>query len=100
MARYEPDTDTICGAEPRSWAYYHEIRHREQYKHGWARRADKLHIWMYYAAFIGGPAGAWNLGVYGWFVGIGIAMTPHILALALLEADAYVVGTWRYVCEK
>lgn len=97
MARYDPDTDTIHDAEPGTWSHEHELRHREQYAHGWARRADQLHIWLYYAAFIAGPVGAWHLGPYGWVVGVGLAMTPHVLALALLEADAYLVGSWRWL---
>lgn len=93
---YDPKTDEIHGAVPGSWAFCHEYRHREQYKGRWAHRADMLHVWLYYAAFIAGPVGAWWLGVYGWFVGVGLAMTPHIFSLMLLEADAYVVGTWRW----
>lgn len=97
MTHYDPNTDTIHGAESGTWAYLHEERHREQYARGMAQRADQMHMWLYYAAFIAGPVGAWKLGEYGWFIGVGIAMTPHIMALAYLEADAYLVGTWRWM---
>ena len=97
LTHYDPNTDIIHGAEPGTWAYMHEERHREQYERGVAQKADRLHMWLYYAAFIAGPVGAWTLGVFGWFVGVGMAMTPHILSLAYLELDAYIVGTWRWL---
>ncbi len=93
---YDPVSDRIVGAVPGSWAYAHEERHREQYRRGWAQRVDMLHMRLYYAAFVAGPVGWWVGGWRGWFLGVGVAMTPHIVGVGLLELDAYVVGSWEW----
>lgn len=99
-AYYDPLTDNIVGAVRGSYAWFHEQRHREQYERGVAQKADQLHVWLYYAAFLAGPVGAWFLGLWGWFVGVGMAFTPHVFALAFLELDAYVVGSYRWFIKK
>ena len=100
MAYYDPRNDKIVGAQCGSWAWYHERRHQKQYKRGVANRLDALNVFMYYAAFLAGPAGLIFGGVRGWFFGIGVPMTPVVLGLAALEFDAYVFGTidWLKNC--
>lgn len=97
MAYYDPTTDSIVGADHGSYAYFHESRHREQYQRGVAEKVDSVNVICYYAAFISGPVGWYHLGVWGWFIGIGMAMTGPILGLAALELDAYIIGTWRWL---
>lgn len=96
-AFYDPVKDEIVGAKVGSFAWFHESRHREQYVSGWAVRADILHIYCYYSAFFACVLGFFLLGYLGLLVGIGACMLPHVLSLALLELDAYVVGTFRWL---
>lgn len=97
MAHYDPRTDTIHGCEPGTYAYHHEMRHREQYKNGNAETLDKLYVICYYASFLCAVGGWIVAGPWGMVQGIGLSFLPHVLSMAYLEADAYLFGwiNWR-----
>lgn len=96
-AYYDPLTDTIHGCREGSYAWFHEARHREQYKRGKAELLDQLYVICYYASFLC-AIGGWVFGggPWGMVKGIGLAFLPHVLSQAYLEADAYLVGWWHW----
>lgn len=96
-AYYDPVTDTIHGCEPGTYAHFHELRHRDQYKRGKAALLDQLYVICYYASFLT-SIGGWIVGgPWGMIKGIGLAFLPHVISMAYLEADAYIMGwiAWR-----
>ena len=97
MAYYNPRTDKIMGCKRGSYAWEHENRHRDQYKKGIAHLVDNLHLVWYNIAFLTGSGGFVFDRWHGLFIGIGLAMFPHILGLAYLEGDAYLVGLYRWI---
>jgi len=94
---YDPISDTIHGAEPGTYAYAHEERHRQQYKKGKAALLDQLYVICYYASFICAVGGFIAGGPWGAVKGIGLAFVPHVISQLYLEGDAYIVGflQWR-----
>lgn len=102
MAYYDPKTGEIIGCIPGSYTYAHELRHKWQHEKGILERVDRLHVFCYYLSFVMGAVGFIFLHWLGFFFGIGIAMSPYILASFLLELDAYIMGylNWRRNDEK
>lgn len=96
IATYNPTTDKIEGCEKGTYTYEHELRHREQYKNGSAIFTDRLHIVLYYLAFLNMPFGYMIAGWTGVFLSVGVFMLPHILSLLYLELDASIVGFVRW----
>lgn len=97
LSYYDPATDKIVGCEPGSFNYYHEERHRQQYKTGWAEKVDILHIYLYYISFVFGLAALVFFGLKAMFLTIGIIMTPHIIGLGILEIDANIYAIYKGV---
>lgn len=95
-AYYDPVSDRIHGCEPGSYAWEHERRHREQYLRGKAELLDQLHVLCYYVSFLCAIGGWIVAGPWGMIQGIGFAFLPHVLSLAYLEGDAYLVGFVRW----
>lgn len=97
MPYYDPVSDSIHGCEPGSYAWYHEDRHRQQYKRGKADLLDQLYVICYYASFLCAVGGFVVGGPWGSVKGIGLAFLPHVISQLYLEADAYLVGfiQWR-----
>lgn len=95
MAYYDPRTDKIVGATPGSYAYAHELRHRWQFKQfpKLEENVTKVHITSYYASIIASIALALLYGGKGVILGVGFGMLPHVLFTAIIELDAYAVGT-------
>lgn len=99
MAHYDPSTDTIHGADPGTWAYYHEARHQWQFKKypNLQELTAKVHIRSYYASII---ASSILMLFYGWrgiIVGVGFGMLTHVLFILLMELDAYIMGTYQWL---
>jgi Flp pilus assembly protein TadB len=97
MPHYDPVTDEIADAAPGSFAWEHEQRHREQYRPGVLDSLARLHIACYYAAIIAAVALGAILGLSYALMGVGLGMLPHVAVLAYMEADAYLVGAWRWL---
>lgn len=95
-AYYDPKTDTIHNAEPGSYKWYHEDRHRHQYKKGKAEMLDSLYVICYYTSFIAAAGGFIVNGPWGMIEGIGFSFLPHVISMAYLEADAYIYGYINY----
>jgi hypothetical protein len=99
---YDPATDTIHGCKPGTWAHYHELRHRHQYQQhpGLDDTLAKLHIRGYYAALISGVICGLARGPLWAIVAVGLCMLPHLAVIALMEGDAYVMGTLAWLRRK
>lgn len=44
MASYDPITDTIKNCTPYTFVWFHEEGHRNQFKHEWVRKTDRM-LW-------------------------------------------------------
>lgn len=98
-AYYDPSTDKIVGAVPGTWSYYHEEVHRRQY-HRWEGLdliLTKVHIRGYYAAIFSSILLTIVVGPVGIIYGVGMGMLPHVMIIALMEAEAYTMGTINYL---
>jgi hypothetical protein len=99
---YDPKTDRIVGCKPGTWQYSHELRHRWQFKK-YPRLEEsitKVHIRSYYASIIASILLTILFGFKGVIIGVGMGMLPHILLTAIMELDAYVVGTYYHLAKK
>ena len=99
-AYYDPVTDTIHGATPYSYTWYHENRHRKQAKRVQSIKA--ISTWSYIIGYSlsGGLLLANTLnGFARWdfiFTLSGIAWLPVTLLNTVLEIDAFIFGTWDW----
>lgn len=96
LSYYDPIKDEIVGCKEDSYSYYHERRHQWQYKKGIADKIDIMHIYLYYLAIFSILPSLFFGGLFLMVVIIGILMTPYIIALLLLELDAYIIGYIDY----
>ena len=101
MAYYDSVTDTIVNCKPGTLAWYHEQRHRLQYKKA------KVGYIVDYIGMIVYTVGAILLGamlITGYylegFILLGIIVSPYIFLTALLELDAHFFGSIKYFRSK
>jgi len=93
MAYYDPVTDTIANCKPNTYAWYHEQRHRVQYKKSpFGDITDYIGMLSYTVSFIVFINMLWTSAYLQGFIIMGILVTPYILMCAALEMDAHIFG--------
>lgn len=99
---YDPRTDRIMGCKPGTWQYAHEERHRWQFKKfpRLEESITKVHIRGYYGSIMASIILFLFIGWLGIIVGVGMGMLPHVTLTAIMEADAYIMGTINHLKRK
>ena len=93
MPYYDSKTDTMHNCKKYSYDWFHEDRHRKQYKIKWINKLDAYsHIFGYYASFAMIFALLLDGSVRLVPTAIGVCMLPYIMLMFCIEVDAYIVG--------
>lgn len=100
-AYYDPNLDKINGCEKGSLAWFHEDRHREQFRNNiFNSIVNTTHILFYSVSFC-----ILYLGLAGGIFKesltlIGLISLPYLALLLLAEIDAWIMGIYRYLRSK
>lgn len=98
-ARYEPNKNKICGCRKNSFAYLHELRHKQQINNKTINIILNFnHITAYSCSFFWLFFGIINLQLFHkCLMIIGLHFTPYVFCLFFLEVDAWIYSITNYI---
>jgi len=101
VAHYDPKTKQILNCRKNSLAYLHEERHHKQ-------MSNKIIYWIQYWFYLLGFVFALFFVIIGLFNNLlkgalaiaGICFMPHVIFTVLLEVDAWIYSTFKYLVNR
>ena len=96
-AHYDPSTGKIGGCRKNGFAYFHELRHQEQFDDRWT-------FWLNtYSAWFGQLFGTFLFillttagQMWNGLAMLGVMFLPHLTIVFILEIDAWIQGVIYY----